>query len=63
MQIDIVWLYNAEKSETVSIKLDSIGRFDISDEQKARIFERPEPKGVKNVYMITEDCEMVRQPQ
>jgi hypothetical protein len=51
------------KSDSVSITLNSIKPMRLTEKQRSRLFSRPEPAGFKRIYKLDENCDMIEQLQ
>ncbi len=47
--------------DTISIKLNNIGLFEISADKLGKVFRRSEPKGVDQIYKLNDNCQLVEQ--
>ena len=61
--INIVRHRQGGRSDSVSIKLNSIKPVSLTEKQRSRLFSRPEPAGFKHIYRLDENCNMIEQPQ
>jgi len=61
--INIIRHRQLDRSDSVSIKLNSIKPVSLTEKQQSRLFTRPEPAGFKHIYRLDENCNMIEQPQ
>jgi len=52
-----------EDLTSVTLNLKSIKRANFTEKQRNLLFTPPQPRGVKHIYKISENCEVIEQPQ
>jgi len=59
--IKIVRFGHNGRDDSIRIKLKSIKPVGISEKRQRILFSRPEPRGVKHIYELNENCELIEQ--
>jgi len=48
-------------SDTLSIKLSSADIFNLASDKIDQVFKRPQPRGFKNIYKLSDNCDLIEQ--
>jgi hypothetical protein len=51
------------KSDSVSFTLSFVKPVRLTEEQRSRLFSRPDPTGFQHIYKLDENCDIIKQPQ
>jgi hypothetical protein len=51
------------KSDSLGITLNSVKPAQLTEEQRSRLFSRPEPTGFQHIYKLDENCDIIKQSQ